>query len=278
MMKDILVLCDANDSSNYRVETALAYAKTFEANISGMHMIPYPIIPVYGGMYPDSASATASFQIEKANKRAKELEKSFIESANKLGIPYEWKAIDGLDLDFVIENARYTDMVVVPAVYSHYNDQTSHHLCAYFATNLGRPLLVIPDLKRVFNVPERVVIAWNESHEAARAVHDALPIIMRAEYVQIISVSKGDQKEKENIIRCEQLQRHLKHHGINAEVFAPERSPKGTGNTIYESALEVSAELIIMGAYGHSRFKQIMLGGTTKYLIENSTLPLFVSN
>ena len=277
-MKDILVLCDANDSNNDRVNTALSYAKSFSAHIHGMHMIPYPIIPVYGGMYPDSVSFSAAFQMDKANERAKELEQSFIESANKLEIPYDWKTVDGLNLDFVIENARYTDLVIIPVEYSHYNDQTSHHLCSYFAANLGRPLLLIPDLKKVFSLPKRVVIAWNESHEAARAVHDALPILKRAEYIQIISVSKGEQKEKENIIRCEELQRHLKHHGIDAEVFAPERSLKGTGYTIYESALEVNAELIVMGVYGHSRFKQIILGGTTKYLIENTTLPLFVSN
>jgi nucleotide-binding universal stress UspA family protein len=277
-MKDILVLCDANETNTSRVDTALTYAKSFGSHISGVHMIPYPIIPVYGGMYPDSASYSAAFQMDKANDRAKELEKTFVEAASKLAIPYEWKTIEGLDLDFVIENARYTDMVVAPAVYSHYSDQTSHHLCAYFATNLGRPLLIIPDLKKIFDLPKKVIIAWNESHEATRAVHDALPILKRAEYIQIVSVSKGDQKEKENMLRCEQLQRHLNHHGIHAEVFAPEKSPKGTGFTIYESALEVSAELIVMGAYGHTRFKQIMLGGTTKFLIENSTLPLFVSN
>jgi nucleotide-binding universal stress UspA family protein len=277
-MKDILVLCDANDSNNYRVDTALSYAKSFGAHISGVHMIPYPIIPVYGGMYPDSFSYTASFQMDKANERANELEKTFIKSARKLNIPYEWKTIEGLDLDFVIENARYTDMVVAPAKYSHYGDETSHHLCDYFSTNLGRPLLIIPDLKKVFDVPKRVIIGWNESHEAARAVHDALPILTRAEYIQIISIDKGNKNEKENMLRCEQLQRHLSHHGIHVEVFAPEKSPKGTGYTLYESALEANAELIVMGAYGHSRFKQIILGGATKFLIENSTLPLFVSN
>jgi nucleotide-binding universal stress UspA family protein len=241
-------------------------------------MIPYPVIPVYGGMYPDSASYTAAFQMDKANEYAKAIEEQFIEAANKSAIPYDWKMVEGLDLDFVIENARYTDMVVAPAVYSHYGDQASHHLCDYFATNLGRPLLITPDLKKAFDIPNRIVIAWNESHEAARAVHDALPILKRAKHIQIISVSKSDKTEKENIIRCEQLQRHLNHHNIHAEVFAPDKSPKGVGYTIFESALEYNAELIVMGAYGHSRFKEIILGGTTKYLIENSTLPLFVSN
>lgn len=279
-MKDILVLCDSNDSNNDRVETALAYATAFDSNITGVHLIPYPVIPVYGGMYPDSASYSAIFQMDKAEEHAKEIEKDFIQLANDNVLPYDWKVIDGLDLDFVIENARYSDMVVAPAVYSHYGDQGSHHLCNYFATHLGRPLLITPDLNKVFNLPNRIIIAWNESHEAARAVHDALPILKRAEHIQIVCVSKRNEieKEKENIIRGELLQRHLKHHDIQADVFAPDKLAKGVGHTILEYAFKYNAELIVMGAYGHSRFKEIILGGTTKHIIENSTLPLFVSN
>ncbi len=276
-MKDIFVLCDSNDANDYRVETALSYAKSFNAHITGVHMIPFPIIPVYGGMYPDASSYTAAVQIDRANEYAEELENSFTAKASNNEIPYEWKTIEGLDLNFVIENARYADLVIAPASYSHYSDETSHHLCDYFATNLGRPLLIVPDLKKIFNLPERIVIAWDESHEAARAVHDAIPVLKQAEHIQIISVSKNDKTEKENMIRCEQLQRHLRHHNIKCEVFSPDKSSKGVGYTVYESALEYNAELIVMGAYGHSKFKEIILGSTTKYLIENSTLPLFVS-
>lgn len=277
-MKDILVLCDSNDSNDYRVETALCYAKAFDAHITGVHMIPFPVIPVYGGMYPDASSYTAAYQIDRAHEYAESLEKSFIGIANKYDIPYEWKTIEGLDLNFIIENARYTDVVIAPVAYSHYSNEVSHNLCDYFTTKLGRPLLITPDLKKVFDLPKRVIVAWDESHEAARAVHDSLSILKQAENIQIVSVSKNDINEKENMIRCEQLQRHLHHHNINCEVFSPEKSPKGTGYTIYESALEYNAELIVMGAYGHSKFKEIILGSTTKYLIENSTMPLFVSN
>ena len=277
-MKDILVLCDSNDSNDYRVDSALAYAKLFNAHVTGIHMIPFPVIPVYGGMYPDAPSYSAAFQIDKANERAEELEESFTKAAKKLDISHDWKVVEGLDLDFVIENARYYDLVVAPSAYSHYNDEISHHLSDYFSTTLGRPLLILPDLKKEFGPPSRVVIAWDESHEASRAVHDALPLLRIAENIQIVSVSKNDKDEKKNIIRCEQLQRHLGHHGVFTEAFAPDKSSKGTGHTIYESALEYNAELIIMGAYGHSRFKEIMLGGTTKFLISNSTIPLLVSN
>ncbi len=277
-MKDILVLCDSNDSNEHRVETALAYARQFGSHLTGMHMIPFPVIPVYGGMYPDAPSYSAAFQIDKANERAKELEESFKEAASEAGIEHDWKVIEGLDLDFVIENARYYDLVIAPYGYSHYGDDISHYLSDYFSTNIGRPLLILPDLKKVFEPPSTVIIAWNESHEAARAVHDAIPVLRLANSVQIVSVSKNDKDEKQNMLRCEQLQSHLSHHGISAEAFAPDRSPQGVGATIYESALEYSAELIVMGAYGHSRFKEIILGGTTKYLIQNTTLPLFISN
>lgn len=277
-MKDILVLCDSNDSNSYRVDTALSYAKLFKSNVTGLHMIPFPVIPVYGGMYPDGPSYSAAYQMDKAKEHAKELEDTFVSAAKSSDIPYDWKVIEGLNLDFVIENARYFDLVIAPYAYSHYGEEISHHLSDYFSTSIGRPLLILPDLKKVFKPPKKIVIAWNESHEAARAVHDALPILREAEKIQIVSVSKNDKDEKYNMIRCEQLQRHLSHHGIFTDAFAPDKSPKGAGYTIYESALEYNAELIVMGAYGHSRFREIMLGGTTKYLIQNSTLPLLVSN
>jgi nucleotide-binding universal stress UspA family protein len=260
------------------VNTAIAYGSVFNAHIIGIHMIPYPIIPVYGGIYPDTTSYSAAFQMENAEKHAEEIKNDFIQSAKASTLTYEWKVIEGLDLDFIIANARYTDMVIVPAVYSHFGDQASHHLCNYFATNLGIPLLIIPNENKTYNIPKKVVIAWNESHESARAVHDAIPILKHAEKIQIISVSKNIKCEKEAKIRGEKLQTHLNKHNLNAELIAPKKLSKGVGFTIKEHANEFNADLIVMGAYGQSRLKEVFLGGTTKYLIEHSTLPLFTSN
>ncbi len=278
LMKDILVLCDSNDSNQSRVETAFAYAKLFNSHVTGVHMIPYPVIPVYGGMYPDMTSYSAAYQIDTFKQKAEELEQIFIKQGESANIPCDWKVIEGLNLDFVIENARYYDLVISSSGYSHYSDEVSHHLSDYFSTVIGRPLLILPNLNKVFSPPTKVIIAWNESHEAARAVHDAIPILRLAEHIQIVSVSKSDKNEKHNMIRAEQLRTHLSHHGIQTDVYAPDKSSQGIGYTIHECALEYNSDMIIMGAYGHSRFKEIILGGTTKHLIEHSTLPLLVSN
>ena len=135
-----------------------------------------------------------------------------------------------------------------------------------------------PDLKKVYHLPSNVIIAWDESHEATRAVHDALPLLECAENIRIVSVSKDDKEEKESMIICDDLREHLAHHGVQAEVVSPKKSDKGTGSTILESALEYDADLIVMGAYGHSRFKEIVLGGVTKYMLDHATIPLFLSS
>lgn len=277
-MKDIIVLCDSNKSNKYRIDTAIAYASIFDANLVGIHMIPYPIIPVYGGIYLDSAAYSAAFQMESAEKHAQEIKNSFVQSIKETRLSYDWKVIEGLDLDFIIKNARYTDIMIAPAEYSHFGDQASHHLCNYFATNLGRPLLIIPDVNKAFNFPKKIIIAWNESHESARAVHDAIPILKQAQQIQIISVAKNTKDENENRIRGEQLQSHLNHHQIDTELITLTRISNSVGITIKEYAIKYNADLIVMGAYGQSRLKEIFLGGSTKYLIENSTLPLFTSN
>ena len=278
LIKDILVLCDAGEANDYRVETAFSLAKVFDAHVTGVHLIPYPIIPVYGGVYPPYTSYSAAIQIEKTEADTNYLKESFEKIASKLNVPFDWKTMEGIDVDYVINNARYVDLVVSPQGYSRYGEHEPQRVNDYFTTHLGRPLLMIPDLKKVFKLPKNIIIAWSESLEATRAVHDALPLLELAENIQIVSVSKNDKDEKRCMIYCDDLRTHLAHHGLKTSVVSPPRSPKGVGETILETALEYDADLIVMGAYGHSRFKEIILGGTTKHLLDNSMIPLFLSN
>ena len=277
-IKDIMVLCDAGDANDFRVETVLSFAKVYQAHVTGVYLIPYPVIPVYGGAFPEAIPYTSSDQLEKSTNIAKKLETKFKEKASELEIPCDWKTIDGVDVRYIIDNARYTDIVVVPQGYSRYGEENTQKIDDYLSIHLGRPLMVIPDLKKVFNLPKSIIIAWNESHEAARAVHDALPFLQYAERIQVASVSISSDEEKASMIYCDDLRKHLSHHGINVDVVSLDQSAKGTGGTILESALEFDADLIVMGAYGHSRLKEIVLGGSTNYLLKHTTIPLFLSH
>lgn len=277
-IKDIMVLCDAGDANDYRVESTFLIAKVFEAHVTGMHLIPYPVIPVYGGTFPEPIPYYASDQLDEANAVEKNLKSRFEKKATELEIPHEWKSIDGVDVRYIIDNARYSDLVVVPQGYSRFGEENTQKIDSYLSIQLGRPLLIMPDLKKIFTLPKRVIIAWNESHEAARAVHDALPFLQLAEQIQVISISKTDEDEKANMIYCDDLRKHLTHHGLNLEVVSIDQSVKGTGATILESAIEFDADLIVMGAFGHSRLKEVVLGGVSRYLLNHTTIPLFLSH
>ncbi len=276
-IKDIMVLCDAGEANDYRVETVLLFAKVYQAHVTGVHLVPYPV-PVEGGVFPEVIHYTASDQLAKADEIAKILEEKFKAKASELEIPCEWKTIDGVDIRYIIETARYTDIVVVPQGYSRYGEETTQKFDDYLSIHMGRPLIVIPDLKKIFNPPKRIIIAWNESHEAARAVHDALPFLQNAEHIQVVGVSISTDQEKSYMLYCADLRKHLLHHGIDVEVVSLDQSIKGTGGAILESALKYNADLIVMGSYGHSRLKEFLLGGATNHLIKHTTIPLFLSH
>ena len=277
-IKDILILSDAGDANNYRVETTFLLAKVFNAHVTGVHLVPYPIIPVYGSMYPPYSEYSAALQMDKTEEDNNRLNEVFVNIAAKFEVPCSWKTMEGIDVDYVIDNARYADLVVSPQGYSSYGEYEPQRINDYFATHLGRPLLIVPDIKKVFKLPKNIIIAWSESQEATRAVHDALPLLSYAENIQIVSVSKNEKEEKRNLLYCDDLRTHLAHHGLDVSVSTPAKLPKGVGATLIESALEYDADLIIMGAYGHSRFKQIILGGTTKHLLDHAMVPLFLSS
>lgn len=277
-IKDILVLCDAGEANDYRVESAMKLAKVFDAHVTGVHLIPYPLIPVYGGVYPPYTDYSAALQMDKTEEMTRRLKDSFEKIAGNLDVPCHWKTMEGIDVDYVIDNARYADLVITPQGYSRFGEYEPQRINDFFTTHLGRPLLVIPDLKKVFGLPTNVVIAWNESREATRAVHDALPLLDTAENILVVAVSKNEKEEHRSMLECDDLRNHLARHGVNVNVVSPPRSPKGVGETIMESALEFEADMIVMGAYGHSRFKQIILGGTTRHLLDHATIPVLLSS
>ncbi len=277
-IKDIIVLCDAGEANEYRIETALLLAKVYHAYVTGIHFVPYPVIPVYGGGFPEAIPYISADQMKQSQDTAQALCDKFKQKAAELEIPSEWKVIEGVDVRYIIDNARYADIVVAPQGYSKYGEDNTQKINGYLSIHLGRPLIVIPDLKKVFTLPKNVIIAWDESHEAARAVHDAMPLLQYAEQIQIVSVAASSKKEKEYLIYADDLRKHLSHHGLDVEVISLDPASKGTGKTILESGLAFDADLIVMGAYGHTRLKEIILGGATRYLLNHTTIPLFLSH
>jgi len=276
--KDILLICDDSGASDFRIQTTLLLAKVFHAHVTGIHLTPYSTPHASSSGFVKVIDYLSSDKLESAHETAELIKTNFENKASELDVPYNWKCTDGIDKQFIIDHARYADLVVLPQGYSSFAEKTPKRIDDYLTIYMGRPSVVIPDLNKVFYLPKKIIIAWDESQEAARSVHDALPFLEYAEDVQIVSVSDTPIEEKTSIIYTDDLRNHLERHGINADVTIANELEEGIGHTILKNAIEYDADLIVMGAYGETRLKEIVLGGVTRYLLNDTTIPLFLSH
>lgn len=146
------------------------------------------------------------------------------------------------------------------------------------ALGCGRPVLVMPDQPSPGGLGRRALIAWDGSSEAARAVFDALPILKSAAAVRIVWVAPENDPYLAVGLQPADAVAMLARHGVHCDACSVQR-PRGlTGRTILEAASEFRADLLVMGCYGHSRLLEFVLGGASRYVLENATIPLLLSH
>jgi nucleotide-binding universal stress UspA family protein len=139
----------------------------------------------------------------------------------------------------------------------------------------GRPVIVVPYIHKDPLRLDTVLVAWDGSSVAARAIGDAMPLSVRARQVQIVTVAAKANEQIE--ISGAHMARHLARHRINAELKIL-YSELDAANTLLSHAVDRSADLLVMGAYGHSRYREFLLGGTTRTILQSMTLPVFMSH
>nr|WP_222532949.1 universal stress protein [Azospirillum sp. 412522] len=126
--------------------------------------------------------------------------------------------------------------------------------------------------------PRRVLVAWDGSREAARAVHDGLPLIRTADEVIVLIADAGRRDGRFGNRPGAGLLTHLGRHGVNARVKTVESGGKGIADVVLAQADDEQVDLIVMGGYGHSRLREMILGGVTRRMLERMTLPVLFAH
>lgn len=139
----------------------------------------------------------------------------------------------------------------------------------------GRPLLVIPPGRESFTA-KRVLVAWDGSAKAARAVHDALPFLRAADEVEVISVT-GEKRIPDGVPGAD-IAPHLSRHGVRVTVVNMPVERSDVAQTLRNRATLFGADMIVMGAFVHSRLRQMVFGGVTQSLLKSCPVPLFMSS
>jgi nucleotide-binding universal stress UspA family protein len=277
--KTILVHLDRGARRGERLELAFRLAEKFDANLIGLFALSAARIP-------SAALAEAGPIVVEAEKRqrseaARQAEQEFRTAlARHGGVRGEWRASEQDALGAVRLHARYADLVVIGQALPRGDD--SDGLLPGFADELvlavGRPVLLVPYAGRFPGVWDRVLVAWNAGREAARAVTDALPLLTRAVEVLVVAFDPDRGGADHGEEPGADIGLYLARHGVKVTVARQVGTGVNVGEQILSRAADISADLIVMGAYGHSRTRELILGGATRTLLESMTVPVLMSH
>lgn len=276
--RTILLHLDRGARTKERLEIAFAMAAAYDAHLVGLYALSSPRIPSY-------ALAEAGAVIAEAEKRhraeaVKAGEAVFRAAmARNPGAKAEWRASTHDALGAALVSARYADIVIAGQHPPTSEDDTS--LARDFGEELvlaaGRPVLFVPYAGHFESVGKRILVAWNASRESARAVTDALPILQRAETVQVVAFEPVQGDEHGDIPGAD-ISLYLARHGVKVTAAQQKSGGVDVGSQVLSRAADLDADLIVMGAYGHSRLREIVLGGVTRTLLESMTVPVLMSH
>lgn len=177
----------------------------------------------------------------------------------------------------VASRARFADLVVLPKPYGKDRGVELEPVIEGAMFEGQVPVVVCPDGVDTPSAPKRIVVAWNESAEALRAVRAALPVLKQADIVHVVVIDPP-QHGPNRSDPGGMLSQFLVRHGVKAEIDVLSKTLPRISDVLMRHAVDVNAEMIVMGAYGHSRFREAILGGATRNMLEQANITVFMAH
>lgn len=277
-LKDILVHLDGTPASAQRLDIAADLARQHGAHLVGLFVAEIMLPP---GIIGDAGGGAAMVLLDQMRETqladAATARLAFEDRVRRDALSGEWRVIEGMGTEVVPLHARYADLVVLGQQDPDGPSSTGAILEATLFGS-GRAALVVPYVGGFARVGRRPLVAWNASKEAARAVADALPILQAADRVTVLAVNPERGITAHGEEPAADIAHHLARHGVTAvaeQMVAPEI---GDDEALLNAAAEKDADLLVMGAYGHSRLREMVMGGVTRTILRSMTLPVLLSH
>lgn len=253
---------------------ALSVAKEFGASVSALAFAFEPVIPA-SGPFDAVPGAVIEDLIARAEAEAQETSTAFLQQAGDYALEVSAKTVRASfrdSEDHFAEAARSFDLAVVPQ--NKPGEETLPNFAEAALFHSGRPVLVVPYIQQTGLSLARVMVCWDGSRAAARAVSDAWPLLERAKAVNVVTVGHGQRPAQLQ----QDLKEHLAKHGVTAGMDVLTAEDIDAGNAILSHAADIQADLIVMGGYGHSRLREWVLGGVTRTILQTMTVPVLLSH
>jgi nucleotide-binding universal stress UspA family protein len=274
------ILLNLNDEprADALIKAALSLAKEHSAHLICLYVIPSALPP------PELIGPVANTWLEDQMRgfrdQAQRIKSKLDSQMGTLSISHEWRLddsrFDQTVADSVIAQGRAADLVIVSqGLRNGWLDDVPERV----AIESGRPVLVVPQQGEFHELGSDVTIAWKASKEATRAVFDALPILQKARRVRLLTLVDDDDYVKgANDGSMAYLAATLLRHGIEAETEVAPRGDLPVGDRLLELSKVKGQELLVMGLYGHSRFREFVLGGVSRDVLQHMTIPVLLAH
>lgn len=276
--KSILVHLDTSEAVHSRLELALSLAKRFDAYVTGFFT---ELSPEPGSFYVMAGNAELYVeQRQRLAERQGALERLFRAELLRLQVAGEWQSSAQYANSAVPQAARLADL----AILGQFNrDDPDAFVAEQFVESTviasGRPVLVVPYAGQFEDVGSHVLLAWDGSREATRALHDALPFLARAKRVTVLTINALTDEPRGNRVPGVDIAAVVSRYGANVvteEVEGVKGEP--IGEMLLSRAADLSVDIIAMGCYGHSRWRELVLGGATRSILKSMTVPVLMSH
>jgi nucleotide-binding universal stress UspA family protein len=276
MIKDIIVNLSVTKNGSTVGNYAVSVAAALQAHLTGIAFIYDPIVPISGtGYIPADVIESQRADNETAAEAAI---KEFTAATDRAGISAEPQmlsaSLTGAGDQFA-RMARRFDLVIVGQAQPEMStmEQVIGETTLFES---GRPMIMVPYIQKAPFKTGNVMICWDGSRTAARAVADAIPILGKSSRIEIVSVTS--ERGKEDEIEGADIGQHLARHGLKVDVHRISKGNIDVADALLSHAADSAADLMVMGGYGHSRLREFVLGGVTRSIFESMTLPVLLSH
>ncbi len=282
-LKDILVHLDVLPRSVTRLAVAADLAARFGAHLTGLAVLDMPPADVFYG-FP-----SAFMDVQRAEEVIERLrdariadaatvETAFREALRVNGLNGEWRLIEGAVDEVVSQHTRYADLVVIAQPDPEDRNGRSPPLSARTLMTSGRPMLIVPYAGEFQALGTNILIGWDGSGEAARALNDSIPLLQQAKKVTVLAINPRPGIGGDGDVPAADIALHLARHGVKAEAAHTVATGISEGDALLSYVSDIGADLLVCGLYGHSPLRERAFGGVTRSLLTEMTVPVLMAH
>ena len=273
--KTILLCLNEIERVPQLIAAARQLGVKFNSHISGLYVIPGVMV------FPSDGLSFGAGVFEGTrnyfNDQLLKVREAFEYGMKEDSLTFDLRVLDSRQPSIatdVIENCRNVDLVVISATNRDASDNVEYDFVEQVVLSAGRPVIILPFKGKTEIKFDELMLGWNDSRESARATFDALPFLHRAKCTKIVTVNADPQGTIEGANIAETLDRD----GVKCEVMNVASGGMSTGETLLRAAKDHGVELLVLGAYGHTRLTEWVFGGATRYVLRNHDRPLLMSH